>query len=363
MLTELFYPRIAGCERRFLEIGKRLARRGHKIHVFTLQYDADLPEKELIEGIVVHRYAHSDSYISSDGFRSLNAVLKYSLLTFKKLLGQSFDVYYSNQWPMLHSIFAKPVASSLIQEWCEVWTDSVKAIMLQKMLKAVVEHHVAVSEFTKRRLINFLHLEDEKVSVIPNGVEYQKFCSGSENKVWGRIIYVGRIVPHKHVEMLVDAFRRVKEKAPEAELHIVGSGPCLPLIKGQASKIKDCCVHGFLPEDKMLDLLRSAWLFVLPSEREGSSIAVLEAMAAGLPFVTSDYSDNAAKELVRYKCGVTVNPGPNSIASAILEFLDNEEIWKEMNRNACQFAEKHDWDVITNQMENLLFKVSSRAGK
>jgi len=352
---------MAGCERRFLEIGKRLAGRGHELHVFTFQYSRNLPNKELIEGIAVHRCAHSNGYITPNGSRSLNGVLKYSLATFKELLGQSFDVYYSNQWPMLHSIIVKPVASPLIQEWCEVWTtDSLKIMMLQRILKRF-NHHVAVSEFTKRRLIDLLGLREEQVSMIQNGVDYRKFRYASENKVWGRIIYVGRIVPHKHVEMLIDSFRLVKEKVPQAELHIVGSGPSFHSIKAQASRVKDCFVHGFLPEEEMLDLLRSSWLFVLPSEREGSSIVVLEAMAAGLPVIVCNYPNNAAKESVRHKCGVIVNPGSNFIASAILQFLKNEKIWKEMSDNARRFAEKHDWDTTTKQMENLLYKVSKHA--
>jgi glycosyltransferase involved in cell wall biosynthesis len=293
----------------------------------------------------------------------LNGVLKYSLAVVKELLGPGFDVYYSNQWPMIHSIIVKPVASPLVQEWCEVWSTPPKIMMLQKTLKAICEHHVAVSEFTKQRLTTLLGFDQQRVSVIPNGVDYQNFSRGSEKKVWGRIIYVGRIVPHKHVEILVDAFRQVKQKVPEAELHIVGSGPSLPSIEDQASKIKDCFVHGFLPEHEMLKLLKSSWLFVLPSEREGSSIVILEAMAAGLPFITCNYPNNAAKELAKHKCGVGVNPNSVSVASATIQFLNNDGAWKEMSFNARRFAEEHDWDSVTSHMEHLLCKVSRSAHK
>jgi len=352
---------MAGCERRFLEIGKRLAKKNHEIHVFTLRYDNSLAEEELIDGMSVHRCANSNNYFLPSGFRSINGVFKYSFKTLMRLFGQDFDVYYSNQWPMLHSVFAKPAASPLIQEWCEVWYTSLKITILQQFLKKIGDYHVAVSEFTKRRLLNFLELDPEKVTVIPNGVDNSRFRYNSHDKVWGRIVYVGRLVPHKHVELLVDAFYEVKEKVPEAELHIIGSGPSMRLIKDRASGLRDCFIHGFLPDDRMIDLLKSSWLFVLPSEREGSGLVALEAMAAGLPIITVDYPDNGAKKLTHTKCGLAVNPTSNAIASAILQLLNDEDLWKDMSNNALGFSKEYDWDVVAEYMEAFLRMVTNHA--
>jgi len=352
---------MAGCERRFLEIGKRLAERNYEIHVFTLRYDNDLSEEEQIVGMFVHRCANSTKYLLPNGFRSLGGVFKYSFATLVRLLGQDFDVCYSNQWPMVHSVIAKPAASSLIQEWCEVWHTSLKITILQQFLKRVGDYHVAVSEFTKRRLLYFLELAPEKVTVVPNGVDNSRFRCNPHNKVWGRIVFVGRLVPHKHIELLVDAFRRVKDKVPEAELHIIGYGPSMPSIKDRVLNLRDCYIHGFLPDDRVIDLLKSSWLFVLPSEREGSSLAALEAMATGSPLITVDYPDNGAKELASAGCGLAVNPTSSAVASAILQLLNDEDLWKEISNNALDFSKEHDWDVVTEHMETFLRMVTSNA--
>jgi glycosyltransferase involved in cell wall biosynthesis len=361
-LTEFFQPHIGGCERRFLEIGRRLVNRGHEVHVYTIQYDSQLARTEQINGIKVHRYAYSKSYISQDSFRSFGGIAKYSFASFAKLLGSDFDLYYSNQWPMLHSFCVKPVAKPLVQEWCEVWDSPFRAVLMQKLLRGVGDYDLAVSEFTRQRLIHVLKIDSRKTFVVPNGVDASKF-SGSNEKVWGRIIYAGRLVPHKHVEMLVDAFREVKKKVPEAELHIIGSGLSLQSIKDRAAGIKNCFVHGFLPEAELIELFKSAWLFVLPSEREGSGIAAMEAMAAGVPFVTVDYPNNAAKEFCRFKCGVVVPPNENSVASAIVELFGDEGQWKELSRNALNVAKAHDWDIITNRMEEFFGMVVNKSGK
>ena len=361
-LTELFHPHVGGCERRFIEIGRRLAIKGHDVHVFTMLYDRNLPKEEQIDGITVHRYAHSGTYVSPDGFRSFGGILKYSVMSFMQLLGSDYDLYYANQWPMLHSLFVKPVANPLIQEWCEVWTNHTKVTLMQRLLKYAGQYHVAVSEFTRQRLLNLLRINPSKVVVIPNGVDFAKFNS-SRTKVWGRIVYAGRIVPHKRVMLLVNAFREVKKKIPTAELHIIGSGPGLQSVRNNASAIKDCYIHGFLPENQMIDLLKSAWLFVLPSEREGSGLAVLEAMAAGVPFVTVNHPDNATKELCQFKCGLMAEPHETSIAATITQLFSNEALWKELNVNALDFAKKYDWDTIANQVEDFFGEVVKNTNK
>ncbi|MCX8150660.1 MAG: glycosyltransferase family 4 protein [Candidatus Bathyarchaeota archaeon] len=361
-LTEFFYPHIGGCEKRFYEITRRLAAKNHDVHVFTIQYDDDLPTEEVIEGIKVHRYSHSQSYISQDSFRSLEGILRYSLSSFRRLRKTDFELYYSNQWPMLHSIFVKPVATPLIQEWCEVWDRPLRAIIMQKLLRKVGDYHVAVSEFTKQRLINNLKINPEKIVLITNGVDTAKF-GGDNKKIWGRIIYVGRLVPHKRVELLIDAFREVKKKIPQAELHIIGSGLCIQSIKNKAKGIENCFIHGFLPEKQMIELVKTAWMFVLPSEREGSGISSMEAMAAGVPFITLDYPNNAAKELCQLDCGVLVQPNEKAIASAIIQLFNDPPRWQKLSNHALNTAKKHEWNTIANQMETFFQTVVNNPEK
>jgi glycosyltransferase involved in cell wall biosynthesis len=341
-----------------LELGKRLVQRGHEIHVYTLQYDSSLPKQELVEGIIVHRYAATENYLTSHNYRSLGGVFKYSFETFKRLIGQDFDIYYSNQWPIFHSLFAKPIASPLIQEWCEVWQSSWKIVLLQRLLKMIGDHNVAVSEFTRQRMLNFVGLDPEKIAVIPNGVDYKRFHR-SQRKKWGRIIYVGRLVPHKHVEWLLAAFHQIKPIYQEAELHIVGQGPLLSSLKNQASMMDDCFIHGYISDNQLIELLNSSWLFALPSEREGSNIAVLEAMAAGMPFVTVNSPDNAAKELVRHNCGLTADPNSRSMAKAIQFLLDTDNTYHQMRAAALSYTKQHDWNFVTNSMDEYFQKLAS----
>jgi glycosyltransferase involved in cell wall biosynthesis len=269
-----------------------------------------------------------------------------------KIHGRAFDVYYFHQWPLLHSIFAKPGASKMVQEWCEVWYE--KIVFLEKLIKRLTNHHVAVSEFTKRRMIEFLHVDPEKIAVIPNGVDFQKFNENSYKKKWGRIVFVGRIVPHKHVDMLIDAFRIVKLKIPKVELHIIGSGPIFSAIKKQASQLNDIHIHGYLPEFEMLNILKSSWLSILPSEREGSGIAALESFATGTPVITVNYPDNAAKDLCIGGAGIVVQPNSNNIAPVVQKLYNDQEKWEEMSEKARLLARQYDWKITVTKLEDYL---------
>jgi glycosyltransferase involved in cell wall biosynthesis len=107
----------------------------------------------------------------------------------------------------------------------------------------------------------------------------------------------------------------------------------------------------------MRNLLKTSSVFVLPSEREGSSIVALEAMAAGVPLVTVDYPNNAAKDLARFNCCLVSKSNSMSIASSIQELLDNRALWCRMNRNAIKFAKEYNWDTVSTQMEDCMLKM------
>jgi glycosyltransferase involved in cell wall biosynthesis len=351
--TELFHPHIGGTEQRVYEIGKRLIRLGHEVHVFTSRYADNLSETSEVNGIQVHRYAYTKNYITPNGRRSLSGTLNYSIKTAIKAYKNELDIYYFNQWPLLHSILSKPLVPNLVFDWCEVWYDEI--VVLEKIMKKLANHHVAVSEFTKRRLVNFLSLPEDKVTVIPNGVDYNKFATKTSTpRTPGKLVYVGRLFPHKHLDTTIRAFCKIKKSVPEAELHLIGTGPMLPTVKRLATECSGIHVHGQLPEARVLEILQQSWLFVTSSEREGSGIAALEAMASGLPVVTVNYSDNATSDFVKEGCCLVVDPTSDALASCIVSLSSNEELWKLLSQNASAYAKRNDWGDITHKLVHFL---------
>jgi len=353
--TELFYPHIGGTELRLLEMAKRLVRRGHVVHIFTVRYDSRHPKEEEKDGIRIHRYADNTGYVTSSGLRSIRGVLTYALSTMIRAAAADFDVWYFSQWPMIHSLLSKTLVSPLVQEWCEVWYR--KIVPFEKAMSRATRHHVAVSELIKRRMVEFLRIRSEDIVTIHSGVDLALFGGSNWEKKWGKIVYVGRMTPHKRLDILLNAYRVAKAAAPEIELHLAGSGPTLPSISREASKLNGVHVHGYISEDAKVKLLRSSWLFAMPSEREGLPHGPLEAMAAGTPVLTVNYADNGTVDICKEGNGIVTSPEPQAIALAIRRMLREEGEWKQMSVRARHFAERFNWNRSVDDLETYLTSV------
>ncbi len=151
---------------------------------------------------------------------------------------------------------------------------------------------ICVSEDLRRELVGRGGVPAAKARVIRNGVDLARFAAlpaapGSRRPAF-RFGTVGRLVPEKDHDTLIRAFARARRQVPAAELHIMGEGPCAQDISALIGNLglRNCVsLHGF--SDAVPQFLSGLDVFVLSSASEGLPLAVLEAMAAGLPVVST----------------------------------------------------------------------------
>ena len=151
-----------------------------------------------------------------------------------------------------------------------------------------------------------------RVRHMPNGVDEERFFPGERRAP--RAVSVMRLAPGKAIPRLLDAWAIVSKERPDARLEIVGDGPELEPARARA-------IPGVeLPgrRDDVPLRLRAASIFVLPTDAEGMSNALLEAMASGLACVATDIPAN---QDALGEAGVLVAPEPQAIARAVLELL------------------------------------------
>jgi glycosyltransferase involved in cell wall biosynthesis len=193
---------------------------------------------------------------------------------------------------------------------------------------------------------------------IPNGVEAGKKISAHDIKYFGLekgnyILALGRIVKHKGLQYLIQAFKQVKT---DKKLVIVGGSAhtdkFVRELKAMAAGDKRIVFTGPQHGPIVQELFANAYLFVQPSESEGLSIALLEAMAHGTATLVSDIPEN--KEAISYTGYTFRNKNVADLIGKLNGLLRNPEIVREMGEMQRKRAMKeYNWEAITEKIQNI----------
>ena len=136
-----------------------------------------------------------------------------------------------------------------------------------------------------------------------------------------RVLCVAHLYPRKRVDDLIDAWRIVHERRPDARLDIVGDGPEVRELVHRSDDLDSCYLHGHVDHPTILEFYARADSFCLPSAQETFGYAAVEAMASGLPVVVSDAG--ALPEVTAGAIAWQVSGGaPRLLAGALLSSLE-----------------------------------------
>ena len=210
----------------------------------------------------------------------------------------------------------RPLASPLVvtvhdlavlrhPETFNLWTRLYSRLCVSRVARAA-RLLIAVSEHTKRDLVELLGAPEEKVRVVPNGVA-DTFTQDGPAEPGDYVLAVGTLEPRKNLSRLAEATRRLG-----VELRVVGAPGWGHVELGEGVRRL-----GRVPDEELARLYRGARCLAYPSLYEGFGIPIVEAMASGTPVVTSR---GAATEEVAGGAAVLVDPlDPAAIAAGIEE--------------------------------------------
>ena len=358
---DVLYPEtIGGVEKRIHEIGIRLARKGHEIHLFGMKY-WDGPSVIHRDGMIIHGVCPAMG-LYVEGRRSIPQALRYTCSLIPHLLKADMDMIDCQNFPYFPAIAVSLIArlkkQSFVVTWHEFWGKYWFAYLgLKGVLGLITEWFalrcspkaIAVSPLTKAQM-KAAGYPGETV-IIPNGLNLSQIDAISPSGKSSDIIFVGRFIPEKHPEYVVEAVRMVLPDYPLLRCLMVGDGPEYQSVfnKIQNSGLSgtiECT--GFVADYQIvLSLMKSSKIFILPSEREGFGIAAIEAMACGLSLVTVRHPRNAASVHVRSGAGYLAEMDVSDIARGIRICLGREPDKKVLST----YVSAHDWDTITETLE------------
>jgi len=204
-----------------------------------------------------------------------------------------------------------------------------------------------------------------RVTTVPLGVDFEHLRGVSPAAPSTDVLYAGRLLGHKNVDALVRAIAVARCRDPGIRCLIVGEGPeraSLEALVAHLDIVANVRFMDFRSEhDELMGLMKSSKVFVLPSEREGFGIVVLEANACGLPVITVRRPGNAARELiVDGENGYVVDLDPQSLAAAILRCLDHPEALHPRVTIERRFGD-NDWPAVAGRVERILVGAAGAA--
>lgn len=206
----------------------------------------------------------------------------------------------------------------------------------------------------------------EKLAVIPNGVDVQKYASGASNlksRLNARhlFVYQGRISTEKNVEALLRAWKQ-SELGDSCKLAIVGNGPLSASLMPFYGEEYGIHWLGFVADEQQrIEILRAADVFILPSLLEGLSLSLLEAMSCGLACVATDAG--ADGEVLEGGAGIVLNTHRvTSQLHTLLPLLRDHPEWRALlgQKARARVLERYTLSRNITQLEKLYAEVLQR---
>ena len=227
-----------------------------------------------------------------------------------------------------------------------------------------VTEGVAVSETAARFLRRALPEAD--VEIVPNGVDVEAWAApdrvAEDLPAGRRIVWAHRLDPQKGFPVAVAAFAKVVTEVPEAVLVVAGDGADREALSLLSSPVR-ARVHllGTVPNDQLPPIHAAGEVFVAPATgQESFGVALVEAMAAGLPIVASDIP--GYREVVTHGVhGLLVPPrDPEALAAALVRVLTEPGLAARLGDAGRARAREFDWSIVVDRLEELYRRAVDR---
>jgi len=384
-VTPEYFPISGGTGAYVFYLSHSLQQMGHNVHVVA----RDKQDSEgTVNGIKVH-------YITGVG-NALTRYWKFARSAAKKIkeLNQEigFDIIHANL-PLvpnfaIPSDSAKAIVCAVHSTWKgealvtkqdnpKELNPNEKAMLrfnyvlrsYEKKLMNRSDALIAVSKYTVNELTDLYGINKEKIHVIYNGVDIQKF-KFRPNKAELRqefgletdkkiVLFVGRLYHRKGLETLLRSIPPVLKEFSNVKFVISGTG-----FKEKEESLKNLAKElqiedyvtflGYVADEKLPDLYSASDIFVLPAIYENFPFAILEAQSSALPVISTNVG-GIPEFLEDGKNGFVIDPrNETELIQKLLTLLQNPELAKKMGEHGRELIEQTlSWDIITNQVIDL----------
>jgi glycosyltransferase involved in cell wall biosynthesis len=376
MISPQFRPLVGGYERSAERLSGALARRGMRVEVITERREPSWPKRERRGGYEIRR-------LPCLYRRHLHgATSSLSLAVFLMRHGANFDVWHVHQYGAMAGVaiaMGRAVGRPVVVKLTSSREMGIESALgrgwrggLLRNLHRQASAYIATSAEVRAEAESF-GIASDRIRVIPNGVDASNFSpASSEQRLAARralglkcerlVLYVGRLSPEKNVLGLVDAWAAMGvDGCGGAMLVLVGDGPEADAIRAKIAMLRlqgSVVLAGY--QEHVACWYQAADICVVPSRREGLSNAMVEAMASGVPVVSSAVSGSSVL-LTDPASGVVVPVGDvQQLGAAISTLLREAGMRLRLGENArARFLAAFSLAGVATQMTALYEQLSN----
>ena len=300
--------------------------------------------------------------VRRDGYRVIRRAGRYSVFPRSILSGAVGRIGTGdglveiwNGMPFFSPVWSRsPQITFLHHVHAEMW----KMVLPRGMAEVghALEHRIAppfyrrsrivtLSQSSKAEIVERLHLPADRITVTPPGVE-ERFTPGGERSSTPLVVAVGRLVPVKQFHLLIEALVGLRTTLPELRAVIAGEGyerPALEALISAHGAGEWIELPGFVDDDALVDLYRSAWVVASSSLREGWGMTVTEAGACGTPAVATRIGGHE-DAVLDGQSGILVE-GTDDMVRALGAVLRDEMLRRRLGLGAVERAGRLTWDA------------------
>ncbi|MCX6695312.1 MAG: glycosyltransferase [Candidatus Altiarchaeota archaeon] len=371
VVSKHYHPFAGGLESRVISLSEWLVGKGHEVVVLTAK-ERGTKRSEIINGVSVRR--------STRLLNLFNAPIMPSI--FSNLLNLEYDIIDVNLPDPVNSMFVffasklrkKPYvvtyhADIVKDAWYQLPFKLVYGLFLDLVLEDAGSILVTSPNYVE--LSSVLKRFQKKIVVAPSFVDMKKLSSSVDGSlvkgkfnIFGRkiVLFVGRLVPYKGLDYLIDAFSMLVNEF-NAALIIVGEGPLEKRLKGKARKLKlsNVIFTGTVSDKDLPQYYAACDVFVLPSitRQEAFGLVLVEAMSCGKPVVSTNFS---GMPYVVGDAGILVKPKDAiALKEALSKILSDDRLGSGLGvLGRMRVEELFNREVVCKRILDVYMEVSNR---
>lgn len=377
LVYDCAYPFVpGGGQKRLFEIARRLVAKGWAVDWYALKTWPE-PGTVTVDGVRFVPVAADTPLYDANGKRRIAETLYFgrAIMRFPQLGG--YDIVHIGQWPYFHFFpiraFAAFGRARISADWWEVWagewlryygTKGYFGLVLERLCAHLPRRLIAISEMGAAQLRG-LGVPARRLRIIHNGIDWARLSNGPAADGGREIAYLGRLQPHKNVNLLISAIGLLRDRGLQLKVSIIGDGPQRAALESQVAELKleqQIAFYGaIIDDDEVYAHLRAARIFVHPSTKEGGgSITSLEANAAGAQVIAFRCAAGISPELI--DAGVNGQWVDSISAEALADAIHDVwqcEDWAIASARARNFARHFDWDALAAHYHDFFLEVSA----